>query len=382
MAEQNSNKKKTTKKTDSKTNANKKTTVKTTSAKKKSTSVKNSTPKTKNTSKKTTTKKPTVKKTTTKNATVSKTKQATNKKNTQTKKPVIKPVEKKEEKVVVNNNNNNNKKAKQQLIRLGIRLVEGLTLIAIFIVVLTLALKKPKVNLNIHLDKNSYKVVDRTNKIKKYKKENDYTIVGWIKVQGTNIDYPVLFYDTAPISDVRQNIGWIYNTPKKLQDRTVIEGHNILNMSSNPRIADKDSRRFEQLMSFTDESFVRNNKYIQYSMGTKNYVFKIYAVGFPEHQVYYTKPEMEKEEKKAYIEDALKNSLYKFDIDVNEDDKLISLYTCTRFYGYSRSVAFRVDGRLVRKNERIKNYDMETTKEFDNAKSYANSIKKSQEVSS
>lgn len=258
-----------------------------------------------------------------------------------------------------------------------IYLIEGILLVIIFFIVLLLLLK-PKNNLS----KTNFKKVDRIDEIEKYKKENDYTIVGWIRVEGTNIDYPVLFYDTAPISDVRMNIGWMYHIPNKLEERTVVEGHNILNMSSNPKIANKDSRRFEQLMSFTDETFTKSNKYIEYSTEDGNYVFKIFAVSFPEHQAYYMQSDFTKEEKLAYIEDAQKNSLYKFDVDVNEKDKIISLYTCTRFYGYSRSVAFRVDGRLLRKGEKRTNYGMETTSEYEKAQSYANSVKKSQEVNS
>jgi len=367
MAKQTSSKTSTTKKTNTKAKA---------TAKKKTTTkpVKKATPK-KTASKKPAPKKTTPKKPASKKATPKKT---TVKIKTNTAKK-IEPI-KIEVKETSSIKAETKKPKNQKLIKFGIHLAETITLLAIFIVVLVVALKKPKVK--IKLEKNSYKVVDRVDDIKKYKKYNDYTIVGWIKVQGTNIDYPVLFYDTAPISDVRQNIGWIYETPKKLQERTVIEGHNILNMSSNPAIANKDSKRFEQLMSFTDEKFAANNKYIQYTTNSQNYVFKIYAISFPEYQVYYTQSNLSKEEKKAYVQDALKNSLYKYDVDVTESDKLISLYTCTRFYGYSKSVSFRIDGRLVRSGESRKDYKMETTKEYENAKNYANSVKKSQEVNS
>ena len=227
-----------------------------------------------------------------------------------------------------------------------------------------------------------FRVVDRTGDIKDYKKENDYTIVGWIRIQGTNIDYPVLFYDDAPISDVTQDIAWTYRKVKKLDDRTVIEGHNILNLSSNPLIADSSSKRFEQLLSFYDYNFSSNNKYIEYSLGNDNYVFKIYAVGFVEPETYYTKHKYTKEEKKDYIDRSLNSSLYEFDVDIDENDKLISLYTCTRFYGYSDSVVFKVDGRLLRKDESTNNYKIKKTKKYDEVEKYVEEVRKSQEVSS
>ena len=235
---------------------------------------------------------------------------------------------------------------------------------------------------NIVKHQQFFHVDTMNNEIKNYKENNSYTIVGWLKVQGTNIDYPVLFYDDAPISDVSKDIAWIYDKTEKLKYRTVIEGHNIMNLSSDPDIADKNNRRFEQLLSFYDQSFVKNNKYIEYSVGGKNYVFKIFAVGFPEIESYYMQSDFKKGERKEYINKAIDDSLYKFDIDVTENDKIISLYTCTKFYGYDKAVMFRVDGRLVRKNEKIENYNFSKTVNYDTAKKYSESIKKSQEVHS
>lgn len=259
-----------------------------------------------------------------------------------------------------------------------ISIVEFVTLLAIFTIVLWACFQKPK----IEIGKRFYKVADRTEEIKKYEKEQDYTIVGWIKIQGTNIDYPVLFYDNAPISDVRQNIGWTYRNTKKLDRRTVIEGHNILNLSSNPKIASKDSKRFEQLLSFYDPKFVKDNKYIQYTFKGENYVFKIFSVGLVGAESYYTQYEYTDEEFKSYLEKSRNDSLFDFDVDVDETDKIISVYTCTRFYGYGDSVSFRIDGRLLRDKEKIKNYDMKTTDNYTKAKAYSDSRKKAQEVQS
>lgn len=255
------------------------------------------------------------------------------------------------------------------------RIIFGIVCFIVITVVIVGILKVSKQD-------NFFKVDDKTKEIESYRKNNDYTIVGWVKVQGTNIDYPVLFYDDAPISDVRKNIGWTYRNVKKLDNRTVIEGHNILNLSSNPKIADKNSKRFEQLLSFYDPSFVKNNKYIEYSINDENYIFKIFAVGLPEIETYYTKFDYTKEEMKEYIDAAMDDSLYKFDVDVNESDKIISLYTCTRFYGYNKAVVFRVDGRLLRKNEKIENYKVSETTNYKTAKDYADGVKNSQEVKS
>lgn len=226
-----------------------------------------------------------------------------------------------------------------------------------------------------------YKIVDRTENIKKYKKKESYTIVGWLKVQGTNIDYPVLFSDDSPIDDINTNFGWTYRNVDKLDDRTVIEGHNILNLSANPKIADSSSKRFEQLLSFYDINFSKNNKYIQYTLNEKNYIFKIFAVGFPEIETYYMQDTYSKSELNEYIENSKKNSLFDYDVEVNDSDKLISLYTCTRFFGYDKAVVFRVDGRLLRKNERIVNYELKANKNYREARKVSELKKTIQEVS-
>ena len=43
--------------------------------------------------------------------------------------------------------------------------------------------------------------------------------------------------------------------------------------------------------------------------------------------------------------------MYDIDVDVNEDDKLLSLMTCTRFYG-GDSYSFIVDARKLRDGEK------------------------------
>lgn len=262
------------------------------------------------------------------------------------------------------------KKDNRKIIRLII--IISIIVVVSFVFLMTFLVKHQKF----------FNVISEQKEIAKYKKDNPYTIVGWLRVQGTNIDYPVLFYDDAPISDVTQNFGWTFKDTNKLQDRTVIEGHNIMNMSSNPSIADKNSKRFEQLLSFYDPDFVKNNKYIEYSTGDSNYMFKIFAVGFPEIESYYMQSDFEGNEKEEYINNAIDDSLYKFDVDVDTEDKIISLYTCTKFFGYDKAVSFRIDGRLVRKNEKIENYKFSKTVNYDEAKKYSKSVTKSQEVNS
>src|SRR5699024_7120126 len=56
-------------------------------------------------------------------------------------------------------------------------------------------------------------------------------------------------------------------------------------------------------------------------------------------------------EQKRYIKKAKRESMYDIDVDVNEDDLMLTLFTCTRFYGTDTSYSFRVDARKLRDGE-------------------------------
>ena len=57
-------------------------------------------------------------------------------------------------------------------------------------------------------------------------------------------------------------------------------------------------------------------------------------------------------------------NLYNFDIDVDENDKIICLVTCTRMFGKDDSRDFVVVARQVREDESLINYDVEETNTY------------------
>ena len=97
------------------------------------------------------------------------------------------------------------------------------------------------------------------------------------------------------------------------------------------------------------------------------YVYEVYAVSFPEYgdTDVFVEENFTKEEMKEYIEQSLEDSIFKFNIDVNENDKLISLITCTRLFGAFSTREIRVDARMVREGETKVNYGVEKTSNYD-----------------
>ena len=113
---------------------------------------------------------------------------------------------------------------------------------------------------------------------KKLKKQNA-DIFSWIKIDNTNIDYPILYpNDKSNDYYVRKNIKgeydsqgviWIenYNDPDWSDPVTVVYGHNIWTKGT----------RFYQLKKFRDENFFEKNRFIQIYAEGRELKYEIYS---------------------------------------------------------------------------------------------------------
>lgn len=203
-----------------------------------------------------------------------------------------------------------------------------------------------------------YKIEDRTKAIKNIKETKP---VGWLRVQGTNIDMPVMYYYDVNVSDPSYDMAWSYSKKNNLRNMVILS-HNIQNVSSKPLVADKNHVRFEQLMSFIYYDFVKENKYIEYSTNKKNYLYKIFGVTLKNDSTF----DYEGSNSKTDVEKILtenNDTFFKFDVDVNKNDKLLTLATCTRFNG-KKNYSFVVLARRIRKGEIVKNYNVVKTKKY------------------
>lgn len=228
-------------------------------------------------------------------------------------------------------------------------------------------------------DGATFKTVDRVKHIKKEKKkEKDakgYATIGWLRVQGTNIDAPIIKYDSMEGMEEVNKDDFLWNEypVEKIQKRVNIQGHNILNLSAKPEVGLDYFTRFENLMSFVYIDFAKENQYIQYTVDGKNYLYQIFAVYFDE--VYnldlYNPDEYSDEEVEVFIQRSLDKSLYKYDVEVNKDEKVISLITCTRMYGNDKK-QFLVVGKMIDSDSKTTNYKV---KENSNYKEVKNLMK-------
>lgn len=206
-------------------------------------------------------------------------------------------------------------------------------------------------------NKKCYKIEPRADNVLKYKANTNtdaYDINGWLRVQGTNIDYPVIYPDDGlDLSRMVEDFVWVIENEEELMDRTVILGHNIKNVSSNPLITDSKHTRFEQLLSFIYYDFAKDNQYIQYTKNGQDYLYQIFSVSFINEYDLAFSGNMNKDTLKDYITKAIDDSYFKYDVEVDENDKIISLITCTRFFGNAR-YRFKIDGKLLDNDEKAK----------------------------
>ena len=215
-----------------------------------------------------------------------------------------------------------------------------------------------------------YSISHRLKNIESSKKEDTeyYDTVAWLRVQGTSIDYPIIIQKETgyeyPVE--KEDYAWITGDDGKFHNKINIMGHNIFNLSSNPKKASDDFHRFEPLMAFVYYDFANKNKYIQLSIDGKEYLYKIFSVSFMYENDIVTLPygDNSKEQLDEQIELFKRLSIYDYDVDVNNTDDLISLFTCTRFNGYQNK-DIQISGRRIRKNEKVSDYDVRPNKNYD-----------------
>ena len=177
-----------------------------------------------------------------------------------------------------------------------------------------------------------------------YRQNND--LVGWICVEDTNINYPVMQTVDNPNYYLKRGFDKEYSSygcpyvqedcdVLKPSDNLVIYGHHMNNGSM-----------FADLEKFKDEDFWQEHKTIVFNTLTEKNEYEILAVfktvvytDSPEAFKYYRFTDAQSpEEFDAYIDKCKELSLYDTGVSAEYGDKLITLSTCE----YSRT-----NGRIV-----------------------------------
>lgn len=153
--------------------------------------------------------------------------------------------------------------------------------------------------------------------------------VGWIKVNGTKVNYPIVqtgdndYYLSHAFNKRNNAGGWIFADYrvnfKEFGKNTIIYGHNMNNKTM-----------FGSIPTMLYNSYLNNsdNHYIKISTPTTNTVWRVFSIYTIEPEVYYLKTNFKTEPYERFISIIKERSIHNFGVDVTTDDKILTLSTC------------------------------------------------------
>lgn len=164
-------------------------------------------------------------------------------------------------------------------------------------------------------------------------------VVGWVSINGTNIDYPVLqgadndYYINHGANKTENKAGAIfldfYNDAGFKDQNTVIYGHNM-----------KDGSMFADLHKFEKTDFAAGHPYVYiYTPGGAETIYKVFAAyTTPEDSFTYTINFADENSFDNYIKKARETSDITNDTEIGSGDSIITLSTCVQGQDTSRYV--------------------------------------------
>ena len=159
-------------------------------------------------------------------------------------------------------------------------------------------------------------------------------VIGWIKIDGTNIDYPIMqngnYYLHRNIYKNYSNHGTPYLAEycnQKTSDNLIIFGHHM-----------KDNTMFSELINYKNYSYYKKHKYIYFytlkdGQTIKNtyeiaIAFKTIAYSDNGFKYYNYTNFYDEEEFNSFVRECRDLEFYNTSIDLKYTDKLITLSTC------------------------------------------------------
>lgn len=160
-------------------------------------------------------------------------------------------------------------------------------------------------------------------------------IVGFIKVGGTNINYPVV-----RSNDNKYYLNHAYDKKKNIKGSIFLDYRNNLDSLSKNNIiyghGMYDNTMFGSLDNLLTDNWLKNdnNYYIKLYTPNKLLVFKIFSVYTIEKEGYYIKTYFSNREVyKKFLKTIEKRSIYDFGVNIKTSDKILTLSTCKNNFG-------------------------------------------------
>ena len=177
---------------------------------------------------------------------------------------------------------------------------------------------------NIDNSESDNSIDNLTNKLSKV--NSDYKF--WIKVDNTNIDYPVVqgsdngFYLSKDFNKNSSRSGSIFidfRNDINYDKNIIIYGHNM-----------KNKTMFSHLEKFKKEDFFNQSNKIKIFFDNKEYTYEVFSVYYTKSDYNYIVTNFDGDESyKSYLNNISNKSIYNFNNNININDKIITLSTCS-----------------------------------------------------
>jgi len=213
---------------------------------------------------------------------------------------------------------------------------------------------------------------------------NNTDIKGWLKVDGTNINYGVVktpsgkgisYYEEKGYDKKYSKNGVLWTNPTAnfgssatLAKNTVIFGHNWTNSWKYAYANRAKDVMFAQLAAFKKLDFAKKNQKITFGTEKEDMTFQIFAVYICNADKFnYVTANPTTKNYQTILDEARKLSFFDYDVDVDTSDKIITLSTCIDAY-YKNGVRqtnqrLVIMGKLVKGDEATKSVTVTTNKD-------------------
>ncbi len=173
--------------------------------------------------------------------------------------------------------------------------------------------------------------------------------VAWISLNGTNINYPVVqatdndyyLYHAYDHSD--NQAGWVFmdyrNNPTQFDKNTIIYGHGMNNNTI-----------FGTLRYIVEGWWYNNpdNHIVKLSTPTENTLWQVFSVYTIPEETYYIQTNFADDTAyKEFLSKLKARSIYNFNAELNENDKIITLSSC-----YNNDLRVVLHAKLIKREKR------------------------------
>ncbi|MDZ4994625.1 class B sortase [Clostridium perfringens] len=219
------------------------------------------------------------------------------------------------------------------------KIIKKITTVILILIILFCVIQIYNKYLGYYLDSNNYENlrtfspsnIDSDDENEKNLKNINPDYIFWIRVDGTNIDFPVV-----QGTDNDFYLHHRFNKEKGFSGSIFVDSENNINTDANIVIYGHNMRNdtmFAQLKYFENQNFFNNNKYITLYKHGKQIKFEIFSVYSSKAEKFALELKLNfqnKELYEEYLKEQADKSLFKRDgIDLQADSRIITLFTCS-----------------------------------------------------